>query len=157
LCAALDDELQRLPESNRLPLLLCYLEGHTQDEAARQLGCPLGTLRSRLQRGRELLRARLARRGLTFSAPLLAAVLAGDGAAAGLPGAQVTALTVAAVRFAARPEAAAGAASPGALALARGASGSGFLGRGVVLTALALAALAAGAALTVWALSGGKP
>ncbi|HEY8505088.1 MAG TPA: sigma-70 family RNA polymerase sigma factor, partial [Gemmataceae bacterium] len=82
--AALYEELERLPERNRLPLLLCHLEGQTQDEAARQLGWTLGTLRGRLLRGRELLRARLRRRGLDPSASLLAAVLS-QGEASAVP------------------------------------------------------------------------
>jgi RNA polymerase sigma factor (sigma-70 family) len=78
--AIVDQELAGLPERQRLPLVLCYLEGATQDEAARRLGLPPGTLRSRLERGRQRLRTRLARRGLTLSAALLALRL-GEGAA----------------------------------------------------------------------------
>src|SRR5690349_19804218 len=61
---ALDEELQRLPERLRSPLLLCYLSGLTRDEAARQLGWSLGTLKRRLEEGRKALRIRLERRGL---------------------------------------------------------------------------------------------
>jgi RNA polymerase sigma factor (sigma-70 family) len=61
---ALDEELQRLPERLRSPLLLCYLSGLTRDEAARQLGWSLGTLKRRLEEGRQTLRLRLARRGI---------------------------------------------------------------------------------------------
>jgi RNA polymerase sigma factor (sigma-70 family) len=64
VCAALDEELQRLPERLRSPLLLCYLSGLTRDEAARQLGWSLGTLKRRLEEGRAALRSRLARRGI---------------------------------------------------------------------------------------------
>lgn len=75
LQSALDDELARLPSKYRAPLVLCYLEGATRDEAAQRLGWPLGTLKSRVERGRELLRRRLAARGLTLSAALSTALL----------------------------------------------------------------------------------
>jgi RNA polymerase sigma factor (sigma-70 family) len=61
---ALDEELQRLPERLRSPLLLCYLSGLTRDEAAKQLGWSLGTLKRRLEEGRNALRIRLERRGI---------------------------------------------------------------------------------------------
>jgi RNA polymerase sigma factor (sigma-70 family) len=64
VCQALDEELERLPERLRTPLLLCYLSGLTRDEAAKQLGWSLGTLKRRLEAGREVLRGRLARRGI---------------------------------------------------------------------------------------------
>src|SRR5262245_28043277 len=67
LQSGIDEELGRLPERCRAPLVLCYLQGQTQDEAARQLGWSKATLRRRLGRGRELLRLRLARRGLSLS------------------------------------------------------------------------------------------
>jgi WD40 repeat protein len=63
--AIIDEELARLPERYRLPLLLCGVEGLARDEAALRLGWSLGTLRGRLERGRELLRKRLTSRGLT--------------------------------------------------------------------------------------------
>jgi RNA polymerase sigma factor (sigma-70 family) len=71
----LHQELARLPERYRAPLVLCYLEGRTQCEAARLLGWGEGVLRGRLDRGRERLRQRLVRRGVTLSGLLLAAVL----------------------------------------------------------------------------------
>ena len=61
---ALDEELQHLPERLRSPLLLCYLSGLTRDEAAKQLGWSLGTLKRRLEEGRQALRNRLDRRGI---------------------------------------------------------------------------------------------
>jgi RNA polymerase sigma factor (sigma-70 family) len=69
---ALDEELQRLPGRLRSPLLLCYLSGLTRDEAARQLGWSLGTLKRRLEEGRQTLRIRLERRGITAVALALA-------------------------------------------------------------------------------------
>ena len=66
----LDEELNRLPARFRNPVILCHLEGLTHDAAALRLGCPVGTLRSRLSRAREKLRQQLTRRGL---APSLAA------------------------------------------------------------------------------------
>ena len=66
--AAIDEELARLPEKYRAPLVLCYLEGLTHDEAAEHLRWPVGTVRSRLAGGRDRLRDRLTRRGLAPNA-----------------------------------------------------------------------------------------
>jgi RNA polymerase sigma factor (sigma-70 family) len=83
----LDEELHRLPVKYRVPLVFCYLEGSTRDEAAQQLGWSLSTLKRRLERGREMLRLRLVRRGLTFSAALFAPMLTqGTAKAALAPG-----------------------------------------------------------------------
>jgi RNA polymerase sigma factor (sigma-70 family) len=57
-------ELSGLAERYRAPLVLCYLQGRSQDEAARHLGVSKATVKNRLERGRELLRVRLVRRGL---------------------------------------------------------------------------------------------
>jgi RNA polymerase sigma factor (sigma-70 family) len=70
-CLLLHQELDRLGDQYRLPLLLCYLEGKSRDEAARQLGVPLSTVKGRLEQGRNLLRRRLLRRGVTLSVGLL--------------------------------------------------------------------------------------
>ena len=90
----LDAELAALPEKYRVPLVLCYLQELSYEEAARQTGCPVGTLRGRLERGKERLRRRLARYGLPLAAPAL--VL---GAPTQVPAALVRA-TLAAVRAA---------------------------------------------------------
>jgi RNA polymerase sigma factor (sigma-70 family) len=86
LLAALDEEMGRLPENYRAPLVLCYLEGRTRDEAARQLGWSLGTLKHRLEQARSRLRGRLERRGVGLPAALLAAGLAAATVPAGLAG-----------------------------------------------------------------------
>ncbi len=74
--AILDEELARLPEKYRAPLLLCCLEGRTRDEAARLLGWSTSVVKSRLEQGRERLRSRLLHRGLTLPAALIATLLA---------------------------------------------------------------------------------
>ena len=66
--ASLHDELNSLPQSFREPLVLCYLDGMTQEQAAAQMRCPLGTIQSRLARGREKLKTRLEKRGVGLSA-----------------------------------------------------------------------------------------
>lgn len=73
--ATLDAELQRLPDRLRTPLILCYLECMTRDEAAQHLGISLGSLHGRLERARDLLREHLTKRGLTLSAVMTAAAL----------------------------------------------------------------------------------
>src|SRR5262245_5946652 len=84
----LDEELSRLPGNHRVAVILCLLEGKTHAEAARHLGWPVGTLASRLSRGRRMLAKRLARRGVAPSAGVLAA-LAAQGTAA-VPVARIT-------------------------------------------------------------------
>jgi RNA polymerase sigma-70 factor (ECF subfamily) len=78
---ALHDEIGHLPEKYRAPIVLCYLQGRTIEEASRQLGWPAGTVGGRLARARDQLRDRLVRRGLVAPAAL-AAVLARDPASA---------------------------------------------------------------------------
>ena len=73
LLAALDEEIARLPEKYRRPLVLCYLEGLTHEEAAERLRCPVGTVRSRMAWARDRLRSRLGRAGATVPSGLAVA------------------------------------------------------------------------------------
>jgi RNA polymerase sigma factor (sigma-70 family) len=72
----LDDALRALPAKYREPVVLCYLQGLTNDEAARQLGCPLGTVATRLARARTQLRLHFRRRGIVVPTTLVAAAVA---------------------------------------------------------------------------------
>jgi RNA polymerase sigma factor (sigma-70 family) len=132
----LDDELSRLPDKYRIPIVLCELEGRTVTEAARHLGWPRGTVATRLSRGRALLARRLARHGLTVSGGALAAVLSHGASAAGVP----VALVLSTVR-AAGPVAAAGVVPAQVAGLAEA------VVRGMVLTRLKVSATALLAAI----------
>jgi RNA polymerase sigma factor (sigma-70 family) len=101
LPAILDEEVSRLPEKLRVPIVLCYLEGLTHDVAARQLQWPVGTVRSRLARARALLRSRLVRRGWAPSAGILTASVAAREATAAVPRSLTRATSNAAARIAA--------------------------------------------------------
>jgi RNA polymerase sigma factor (sigma-70 family) len=119
LLAIVDEEVRRLAEVYRLPVILCCLEGRSQEEAARLLGWTPGSVKGRLERGRARLHERLVRRGLTLAAALAAAELS-RGLASAL---QVASLVGPAVRgalaFAARQAPAGGRASAAAVSLAR--------------------------------------
>jgi RNA polymerase sigma factor (sigma-70 family) len=121
----LDEEVNRLPEKYRIPIILCYLEGRTYEEAARHLGCSRGTVSTRLTRARELLRRRLVRRGLTVTGAWLAAVLGGQSAAAAVPAGLANTAVRSALSFAAGR--AAGLVSENVLTLTEGALHAMFL------------------------------
>lgn len=133
LLAILDAELQRLPEKYRLPLILCCLEGRTQPEAARLLGWTPGSVKGRLERGREQLQQRLLRRGLTLPAALLALEATANTASARLP-----ALLSAAILRAASPAETAGGIPAAVLALAEGSIGGMASAKGKLIAMLVL-------------------
>jgi RNA polymerase sigma factor (sigma-70 family) len=97
LRALLHDEIGRLPDRLRLPVVLCDLEGLTRDQAAARLRWTEGTVRGRLARARTLLRERLTRRGVVIPAGALAAVLAREAVAAPVSDTLLTATVRAAV------------------------------------------------------------
>jgi WD40 repeat protein len=142
LGAVLDEELARLEERYRQPVVLCYLQGKTCKEAARCLGWPLGTVAGRRARALALLRERLARRGVVPSAALLTAALARDAAALPAPLIQST-VTAATLPRAGR-----------AAALAHGVLRTMLLTKlKTVLALVAVALLVGGGLLAHWALS----
>jgi RNA polymerase sigma factor (sigma-70 family) len=98
----LHDEVERLPGPFRLPVILCYFEGLTLDEAARRLRCPAGTLRSRLARAREKLGRALTRRGFALSTTVLAAALSPRSASASISPHLCDITARAAIRFVTR-------------------------------------------------------
>jgi RNA polymerase sigma factor (sigma-70 family) len=140
-------EIDRLPGRERAAFVLCCLEGKTGAEAARQLGCPPGTVSSRLTGARKRLRARLLRRGLAPSFAALVLARPEDAGASSWP-ARVDTTLNAVQSFAAR-RAPGGALSGQAVALARGVSRAMFLSklRFVGLMMLVTAALATGGIL----------
>ena len=136
-------EIGRLPEKYRDPIVLCDLEGLSYEHAAIQLGCPLGTIKSRLARGRDRLRDRLTRRGVAPSTGMLLL-----GPSAGIPdGLLERAIGSASGALLGVPASTPGAAR--AAALASGVLRGMFLARLVPVATLLLAvgALAGGATL----------
>jgi RNA polymerase sigma factor (sigma-70 family) len=120
LMDVLDEEVRRLPELYRQPVILCCLEGLSLEEAATRLGWTRGSVKGRLERGRARLHARLARRGLTLSAVLGAAEMFRGGAAAWMPVSMPATTAQAAVAFMMGRGAMGAGVSPNAVVLAEG-------------------------------------
>jgi len=142
---ALDQAVNQLPAKYRQPIIFCYLEGNSVNEAAARIGCPAGTVAGRLARAKEMLRKRLIKRGITVSAPLLAGAFAQD-APAGVPAALITATCRTVAIFARGEIGVAGDLSPSVSLLTEGVLKSMFVSR---------IKIAAATLLTIGALAGG--
>ncbi len=156
--AALDEELRRLPECFRSAFVLRVLEDKSVPEAAAALGCREGTVMSRLARARQLLRRRLARRGIELGAVLAALTLAQGAGRAGVP-AELCRTTIRYGLLVAAGGAAAGSIPPQVAGLATGVTRAMFLSKAKVVTAVLLAvllALAGAGTLAHRALAGPK-
>ena len=154
----LDDAIALLPAKYRAPFVLCYLEGLTNAQAARQLGCPPGTVATRLARARQRLRARLAPKGLAVGAALAATALA-PRAAPAVPPALAAGTARAAAALAAGPGAAAGVIPAPVTALMEGVGKAMLMDRvRIVLVALAaLTAAGAGVGVLTYRALAGEP
>jgi RNA polymerase sigma factor (sigma-70 family) len=142
----LDEELERLPDRLRAPLILCYLDGQPRDVAARQLGVSVACLHGRLERGRKALCERLTRRGVTLSAALVAAALGEGAARAALPPTTALHTARAAVRIALGHAPPKGLICPPILSLAQEVARSMFPTKmKLIVPAILCAALLAGA------------
>jgi RNA polymerase sigma factor (sigma-70 family) len=148
----LDEELGRLAQKYRAPLVLHYLEGKSTEEVARQLGCPKGTVLSRLARGRDRLRDGLVRRGVALSVWALVTALAEKAAPAAVP-AVVAEGTIKAAMLTAAGQAATGAIPASVAALTEGVLRAMFLSKLKVAAAVVLALGMASAVSVVWALA----
>jgi RNA polymerase sigma factor (sigma-70 family) len=146
LRALLDEEIHRLPEKYRRPVVLCYLEGRTHEEAARRLRCSAGSVRGRLDRARQKLKDRLGRRGVAPAAGLAALAAGAESASAAVP-APLIAGTIATLTRAATATAVSGAASVSALELADA------VFRGMIVAKLKVAALLVAGMIALGAMS----
>jgi RNA polymerase sigma factor (sigma-70 family) len=159
--AILHEEVGRLPEGHRKAVVLCDLEGLSHEEAARQLGWPIGTVKSRQARGRARLRDRLIRRGLAPMAAALASVLSEQTAKAIVPAVLAESMVQLALRVGLGKTTMAGLVSAPVLALVEGGLRMMMLSRvkPIAMSILATALMATGIAVVTYSASGteGEP
>lgn len=152
----IDDEVNRLPEKYRVPFVLCYFQGRSNAEAARELGCALGTVESRLTRARQRLRTRLSHRGFWVSGGLSAAVFSEGVASAWVPTPLVIHTAKVAAQAATGPVA--GAVSAHVAALTEGVLRAMFMTKlRIIAAVLGISLLGSGAGLFTHRAWGDKP
>ena len=153
----LDDELDTLPERYRVPILLFHLEGRSLGEIAALLGTKGSTVGTRLSRGRELLRTRLTRRGITISVVALGGLLTQKTAMATVPATFMATTVKAATLFAAGEAAAGGLVSAQAAALTQGALKMLYIAKFKVAAAVVAAAtVVTGGGVAVYQVTGDR-
>ncbi|MBL8793307.1 MAG: sigma-70 family RNA polymerase sigma factor [Planctomycetia bacterium] len=147
----LHEEVERLPVKYRRPIVACYLDGQTHEQAAERLGWPVGTVRTRLSQGRDLLHTRLVRRGVALSITVLLGRLAEASASVTVPAALSDSTLRAALLVAAGGDPVGAGVSAGVAAVVQGVLHSMWLSKLKIVGVVVLALVLAGGALGYYA------